>query len=253
MHNKYVFSNGQKEKAEFELKSGVKPWDIFFFIEKGKIEVCFDEKEKIVAGAGEIVYFENNVKFTRKILEKIDFFQVGIMPDGSQGVWKLRRGVLSVSKAVFNSVLSLLRRAEDFLENKSEAIARSIDFLLCEHYANNAKNLSDVKVKDVDVAYVIQYFQRNLSEKINIKNLATELGLTHNGLIYKFKSQMGITPVQFLTQFRLQYAKQLLCMTDMRINEIAFTVGFYDAYYFSNAFKKFYGVSPLKFRSQTVI
>ena len=253
MENRYVFSDGQKVKSEFELKSGVKPWDILFFIEKGKIEVCFDDQETIVAGAGDIVFFENNVKFTRKILEKIDYFQVGIMPCKSQGEWKLTRGILNVSESVFTSVLTLLRKIEDFWENKRDAIIRAIDYLVCEHYANGVKNLREIKVKDTDVSFVIQYFQNNLGEKINIKKLATILGLTHNGLIYKFKNQTGATPVQYLTQFRLQYAKKLLCTTDMRINEIAFAVGFYDAYYFSNAFKKFYGISPLKFRCQTEI
>ena len=62
--------------------------------------------------------------------------------------------------------------------------------------------------------------------------------------IYKFKNQTGVTPIQFLTRFRLQYSKQLLSTTDMRINEIAFAVGFYDAYYFSNAFKKYLQRSP---------
>jgi AraC-like DNA-binding protein len=253
MENRYIFSNSQKGKTEFELKNGVKPWDIFFFLKKGKIEVSFDNEESIIVNEGQVVFFENNVKFKRRIIEKIDFFQVGIMPSEKQESWKLSHGVLNVSEKVFNVVLSMLCRVEGFLENKNNAYIRAIDFLVCEHYANSAKNLSDYKVRDADVLHVIQYFQQNLSEKINIKALASSLGLTHNGLIYKFKNQTGVTPIQFLTRFRLQYSKQLLSTTDMRINEIAFAVGFYDAYYFSNAFKKYYGVSPLKFKNQTEI
>lgn len=63
----------------------------------------------------------------------------------------------------------------------------------------------------------------------------------------QFKKALGLTPHEYLTQLRMEYAKHLL--TDERgecmdISEVAYRAGYYDPLYFSRAFRKYTGVAP---------
>ena len=59
-----------------------------------------------------------------------------------------------------------------------------------------------------------------------------------------FKSEMDMTLSEYITQFRMQEAKKLITETDEKLSSIAEKVGYSDVSYFSNVFKKFYGISP---------
>ena len=53
-----------------------------------------------------------------------------------------------------------------------------------------------------------------------------------------------MTLSEYITQFRMQEAKKLITETDEKLSSIAGKVGYSDVSYFSNLFKKFYGISP---------
>lgn len=62
-----------------------------------------------------------------------------------------------------------------------------------------------------------------------------------------FKSEMGMTPHDYLTGLRIQMAEKLLCSTEAaerNISEVAYVCGYSDSLYFSRVFKKYFGCSP---------
>ena len=65
-----------------------------------------------------------------------------------------------------------------------------------------------------------------------------------------FKSEIGMTLVEYITQYRMQEARRLITTTDKKLSEIAEEVGYTDVSYFSNCFKKFYGMSPRSLQKQ---
>ena len=68
----------------------------------------------------------------------------------------------------------------------------------------------------------------------------------------KFKEELGDGFSDYLSLSRLQRAETLLLESpEMSITEVAFSSGFNDSNYFSDKFKKQFGMSPLKFRSQS--
>ena len=65
-----------------------------------------------------------------------------------------------------------------------------------------------------------------------------------------FKSEMGMTPHNYLTNLRVQMAEKLLCSYgdgELNISEIAYVCGYSDSLYFSRVFKKNFGCSPKKY------
>jgi AraC-like DNA-binding protein len=80
--------------------------------------------------------------------------------------------------------------------------------------------------------------------------LAQAVNLSPSRLRHLFKDQTGLSLTQYLKVQRMQKAKELLETTFLSVKEVMLRVGFKDKSNFSQAFKKLYGLSPVKYRSQ---
>ena len=89
-----------------------------------------------------------------------------------------------------------------------------------------------------------------LQSKINLDNIAFDLGISKSTLIRSFKKEFNSTPYDYLLKQKINYAKYLLETTDLRINEIAEKVCIIDEHHFSLMFKKLTGVSPANYKKQ---
>ena len=73
-------------------------------------------------------------------------------------------------------------------------------------------------------------------------------GYSHGHLCRIMKDEMGLTPIQYINNLRLNYASKLLVSTDLDILNISLQVGYSSLSHFIKLFKSFYGVTPLKYR-----
>ncbi|CAG7651319.1 HTH-type transcriptional activator RhaS [Paenibacillus solanacearum] len=98
-----------------------------------------------------------------------------------------------------------------------------------------------------EVEETIHYLNREYAKDIRIEKLAERTALSRWKYNDMFKAMTGKTPVQYLTELRIDRAKQLLVGSGQRLKEIAEQTGFRDEYYFSRRFKQSVGVSPTRF------
>lgn len=96
----------------------------------------------------------------------------------------------------------------------------------------------------------IRYIELNYQKDISVEEIAANCGLTRSYFGKKFKEEFGKTPQEFLVQFRMAKAAELLKETQMPIGEISSAVGYNDQLHFSRAFKNTYGISPRKWREK---
>lgn len=108
---------------------------------------------------------------------------------------------------------------------------------------------SSIPIRHNLVDSAIQYLNSNFTQSITLKDVAESLCVSETHLIHKFTSQVGISPMRYLQQIRIEAAKRLLIATAMPINEIAAQVGFDDPLYFSRVFKQKMGTSPSSLRN----
>jgi ABC-type Fe3+-hydroxamate transport system, periplasmic component len=93
----------------------------------------------------------------------------------------------------------------------------------------------------------IGFMLRHYQENIQMSEIA-EIGQFHPSYYSQiFKQTMGKTPMAFLTDLRMNRAKELLLTTQSPVSDIATSVGYNDAFYFSRRFKEKYGYSPSVF------
>ena len=94
------------------------------------------------------------------------------------------------------------------------------------------------------------YLENNLEYPITNQILEQQFHLHRNYLAKAMKETFGKTPLEVLTEIRLEYAKQYLLRTDYDIRKISRLVGFGSEIYFSNCFKKHLGISPKNYRKK---
>ena len=90
-----------------------------------------------------------------------------------------------------------------------------------------------------------EYIDANYADGgISVADISEKLGVNQTYLRKMFKSEMDMTLTEYITSVRLEEAKRLLTTTDEKLTTIAEMVGYSDVSYFSNVFKKHFGVSP---------
>lgn len=98
-----------------------------------------------------------------------------------------------------------------------------------------------------------QYLREHYHESsLSLENTAEAIGVSSVYLSRLFRQEMDVSFIAYLTQLRISQAIRLLTTTDLTIAEIAEAIGYESQHYFSTAFKKSVGVSPIKYRKGEV-
>jgi len=99
------------------------------------------------------------------------------------------------------------------------------------------------------VRQAIHYMTTQYAEPITIELMAESLGYSRAYLSRVFRERAGTTPVAFLVRLRLDRARRLLRERPLlTIEQVASSVGFADALYFSKQFRRAYGQAPTEYR-----
>ncbi len=97
---------------------------------------------------------------------------------------------------------------------------------------------------------VLDYVAEHYSDNIPIEVLAAQACLSTYHFARLFKQTIGQTPHQFVTQYRIEQAKQQLKRMDVALFDIALSCGFSDQAHFTRVFKSLTGATPKQFRAQ---
>lgn len=100
----------------------------------------------------------------------------------------------------------------------------------------------------LDLEKVHSLMQTRLHEQLDVDTLAAAVSLSKFHFIKKYKTLTGTTPINHFIQLKIERACHLLDVTNKGIKEIAWAVGYEDAYYFSRIFRKMMGISPTRYR-----
>lgn len=93
----------------------------------------------------------------------------------------------------------------------------------------------------------LSYIHEHYAQSLSLADLANKAGLTPRYYTELFKKNVGKSPIEYLTGYRMDQAKKLLWDSKKRLREVAQLVGYEDEFYFSRRFKQQVGVSPTVF------
>lgn len=102
---------------------------------------------------------------------------------------------------------------------------------------------------DEEIIQIQIWLQDNYYREIIISQLAEKFSMSTRTLNRRFKTAMGISPLTFLQEIRVNIAKDLLKTSNLSINEIADKVGYQDTSFFSALFYKHLATTPISYRA----
>ena len=101
-----------------------------------------------------------------------------------------------------------------------------------------------------ECAQIKEYLDANYADQITLDTLTELTHMNKYYMAHSFARYTGQSPIQYLNQRRLQAACTLLEDTDHSISSIAESVGFSSQSYFTQAFRKKYGTTPIRYRQE---
>ena len=92
--------------------------------------------------------------------------------------------------------------------------------------------------------------ESDFGTRITLAQLAEKLNSKEERINKVFKEKLGVTPMQYRIEKKMELAKHLLVTTSQTIKEISFQLGYCDQFYFSSEFRRITGFSPKTTRQQ---
>ncbi|WP_170140804.1 AraC family transcriptional regulator [Oceanobacillus arenosus] len=99
------------------------------------------------------------------------------------------------------------------------------------------------------IEFAKEFIQENLDKKLTLDDVANRIGLNATYFSHLFKKETGISFIDFRMQLRMEKAKELIETGNMKITDIANSIGYEDLSHFTKTFKKYTGYSPSKYLS----
>lgn len=104
------------------------------------------------------------------------------------------------------------------------------------------------KMSDYYIREAITFIEQNFQNDISIEDIAARVGINRSYFGKIFHKVLGTSPQEFLINYRMTKATELLKLTSLSIAEIGNAVGYPNQLHFSRAFKNVYGISPKNWR-----
>lgn len=130
------------------------------------------------------------------------------------------------------------------------SIEEQYDNMLRRIHALQVKYVAKRQTKNTLALKAMNYIADNYAREITISDIADALYISKVYLSQIFKSQLGVSVIQYLIAIRIEESRKLLKDTDDMIYVIAEKVGFHDSRHFSKTFKKVMGISPGEYRKK---
>ena len=137
----------------------------------------------------------------------------------------------------FNQIVSNFDYTKDYIKRIFNNAIETRDKITTKQYNNI---VSKAKI------FIQENFCR---EDLSLNQVAASVFVTPSHFSSVFSQKTGQTFIKYLTDLRMNKAKELLKFTDMKTSEIGYAVGYKDPHYFSYLFKKTFNCSPKQYRN----
>lgn len=231
-----------------------RPSDGLILLTEGSIRYFFKDGA-VTAHAGDILKFPQGLDYSGiKLRKEVNSFFVVDFFTAEPG--ELDRFPLPLVHTVshypaiehaFQELLKVWKNGNILNRLQSKAMLYELLSKVLYHYIGEQYPEHDLSKTVRITEYINQHYS---DADLSIPMLCSIFYLSESTLRRMFLSTCGMTPVQYITDVRMNAAKNMLIYDNIPVNDVAVRCGFASPYYFSRIFKKKTGLSPSEFRKQ---
>jgi len=150
-----------------------------------------------------------------------------------------------------------LKKVTDFLKTENVNFPLNLNLylhsIITEHIANLKEELWQTTTIDKRIIDVIRLIEKELDMNLSNDDLAAHIKMATNSFIRLFQNEMHTSPQHYIKQQKIDRACLWLLHSDLKIDNIAWSLSFSDRYHFSKVFKKVVLKSPADYRKGSMI
>ena len=226
------------------------------YIIKGKGHFTFGEEVREVSEGSIIVYPPLSPQlYSYSAEEKTELYWIHITGAGIKeylnnlnllGAYVHQVGIDKQFIELFEKIVYELQMKKPFCEHMASAnfLALISSFARKKTYLKTNPNLR----LSEDIKKTIEIMHKGYKENYTVEDYAGFCNLSLYRFIHKFKKYTGMTPLDYLTNIKINTAKDLIINSEFNMSEIAELVGYENPLYFSRVFKKITGICPSKYK-----
>ena len=220
----------------------------------------FEKKDSINTSIKYSIVLENEIVDKIKLgnieeAEKISNFMINTIIDFSDDILEIKEYLIQFTSALKKILYNM--GEEEYIKNflgiskiqefRNKEEIKDFTCVIINKIIERLKYLN----KNKDVKYldkICSYIENSFNKDFSLEMVADDIGLSPQYVSKLFKEKLGINFIDYMTDKRINYAKNLLKNSDKSVSEIGNLVGYTDANYFPKIFKKVTGLTPKQYR-----
>ena len=219
---------------------------LIFYVASGAEEFMLPSRE--VAGEGSfVIYRPGEAQIHTTVSQRAEFYYAHFTSDESFSDFGLQSSVIYNSEPsaqipeLFEKLIVELQLKNELYPIVCASRLAEIVCLLKRKSENASTHRLDEHGK---IAFAVQYIHNNYSEHMTLGGYAALCGMSKFHFLRRFEDVTGTSPIAYRNRLRLLHAREMLADGGISVAEVAASVGFSSQSYFSDAYKKEFGIPP---------
>ncbi len=150
--------------------------------------------------------------------------------------------------SIISKLINICQSSNIFKDTLADLSLQELLVKIVQSQALKGIALETTLPKNSVLEQVITYIRVNISQKLELKEIARRSGLSTSTLYRLFKNELGVSPIEFIILEKIKVAKQYLKDKNIYIKNVSYEAGFEDSNYFIRMFKHYEGITPKQYQ-----
>jgi len=189
----------------------------------------------------------------KKITNTLNFLNEKYPKEGNNNFWQLDDSNFFFENneemtAIINKIIQICQSTSIFKDTLADLSLQELLVKIVQSQTMKGVASGNANHKNPYLLQLIQLIRQNITNKLDLKNIANLSGMSTSSIYRIFKNELGISPMEFIILEKLKLAKQYLTDKNIYIKNVSYEAGFEDSNYFIRVFKHYEGITPKQYQ-----
>lgn len=189
----------------------------------------------------------------KKINDTLNFLNEKYPKQGQNNFWQLDENNFFFQNNeemtnIINKIINICQSTSIFKDTLADLSLQELLVKIVQSQTLKAVDEGNIKTANPYLSNIIAVIRESISNKIELKDIAKQAGMSTSSLYRLFKNELGISPVEFIILEKIKLAKRYLTDKNIYIKNVSYEAGFDDSNYFIRIFKHYEGITPKQYR-----